>query len=413
MRLLIVAATTGYQTRMFAEAAHRLEIEPALATDRCHILEDPWGDRAIPIRFDDVDSSVDAIAQESLDGPFNGIVAVADRPTAIAARVAARLGISFHSPEAVAACRNKNLARTIFQSAGLLTPHFSRFDGKGDAPRYNRFPCVLKPLGLSASRGVIRANNRAEFTAAFERIRDLLNRPDIAALQEDQDRYIQVEDFIDGLEFAVEGLVTRGKLQPLAIFDKPDPLDGPYFEETLYVTPSRESAETQRAIVETTESAVRALGLTHGPIHAEMRVNSQGVWMLEVAARPIGGLCARALRFDGGVSLEELIIRHAVGEDVTGAELADAASGVMMIPIPKAGIYEGVEGVDEARAVAGIEDVAITAKQGQRMERLPEGASYLGFIFALGQFPDQVEYALREAHAKLRFEIATVLRIVR
>ncbi len=238
MRVLIVAATTGYQTRMFAEAAHRLEIEPVLATDRCHILDDPWGDRAIPIRFEDIDASADAIAQET----FDGTVAVADRPTAIAARVAARLGIPFHSPEAVAACRNKNLARTIFQSAGLLTPHFSRFNldiDLDDAARYDQYPCVLKPLGLSASRGVIRANNRPEFTAAFERIRDLLNRPDIAALQENQDRYIQVESFIEGREFALEGLVTRGKLQTLAIFDKPDPLDGPYFEETLYVTPSR------------------------------------------------------------------------------------------------------------------------------------------------------------------------------
>ncbi len=408
MRLLIVAATTGYQTRMFAEAAHRLDIEPVLATDRCHILEDPWGDRAIPIRFDDVDGSADAIAQES----FDGIVAVADRPTAIAALAAARLGISFHAPEAVSACGNKNLARTIFQSAGLLTPEFSRF-GLNEAPRYDRYPCVLKPLGLSASRGVIRADNRAEFVAAFDRIRDLLDRPDIAALHEDRDRYIQVESFIEGREFALEGLVTRGKLQVLAIFDKPDPLDGPYFEETLYVTPSRESLDTQRAIIEATENAVRALGLTQGPIHAEMRVNSRGVWMLEVAARPIGGLCARALRFDGGVSLEELIIRHAVGEDVTGVELADAASGVMMIPIPKAGVYVDVQGVGEARSVPGIEDVVITAKQGQRIERLPEGASYLGFIFARGENPDQVDDALREANSKLCFEIASALRIVR
>ncbi|MDQ6706188.1 MAG: ATP-grasp domain-containing protein, partial [Acidobacteriota bacterium] len=322
------------------------------------------------------------------------------------------VGIPYHAPAAVRACRDKNTSRTLFQSAGLLTPEFARFPVT-EIPDRDAFPCVLKPLGLSASRGVIRANNRAQFRAAFARIRDLLARPDIAALHEDRDRYIQVESFIEGSEFALEGLVTNGELQVLAIFDKPDPLNGPYFEETLYITPSRESRDTQRAMIEATQTAVRALGLTHGPIHAEMRVNSQGVWMLEVAARPIGGLCARALRFDGGVSLEEIIVQHAVGEDVSGAELMDAASGVMMIPIPKAGIYEDVQGVEEARAVPGIAEIVITAKQGQKMERLPEAASYLGFIFGRGETPDEVEDALRTAHARLRFEIATSLRVVR
>ncbi|MDQ6664639.1 MAG: ATP-grasp domain-containing protein [Acidobacteriota bacterium] len=408
MRLLLVAATTGYQTRAFAEAARRLDIEPILATDRCHILDDPWGDRAIPVRFDDPEAAAELLAGET----FDGVVAVADRPTEIAALTAERLGIPYHPPAAVRACRDKNAARQRFQSAGLLTPEFSRFPLTG-IPDYNRFPCVLKPLGLSASRGVIRANNLAQFQTGFTRIRELLARPDIVALHEDWNRYIQVESFIEGSEFAIEGLVTNGELQVLAIFDKPDPLNGPYFEETLYISPSRESRETQRAMIETTQTAVRALGLTHGPIHAEMRVNSQGVWMLEVGARPIGGLCARTLRFDGGVSLEEIIIRHAVGEDVRGAELMDAASGVMMIPIPKAGIYEGAEGVEEARAVPGIAEVIVTAKQGQKMERLPEAASYLGFIFAKAETPDEVEQALRTAHARLRFEIATSLRLMR
>ncbi len=407
MRLLIVAATTGYQTRAFAEAARRLDIEPVLATDRCHVLDDPWGDDAIPIRFEDPNSSAETIARES----FDGIVAVADRPTRIAALAAERLGIAYHPHHAVMACGDKYVAHERFRSAGLRTARFARYD-LDRVPECDDFPCVLKPLGLSASRGVIRANDRAEFIAAFERIRDLLGRPEIAALHDEQNRFIQVESFIEGREFALEGLVTGGELQVLAIFDKPDPLDGPYFEESLYITPSRDTRETQRAIMDTTRQAVRSLGLTHGPVHAEMRVNADGVWMLEVAARPIGGLCSRALRFEGGVSLEELIVRHAVGEDVAGAELADAASGVMMIPIPKAGIYEGVQGVEAARAVPRIERVIITAKQGQRMERLPEAASYLGFIFANAETAEQTERALRDAHVKLRFEIATSLRVV-
>ncbi|HEX5228536.1 MAG TPA: ATP-grasp domain-containing protein, partial [Bryobacteraceae bacterium] len=221
-----------------------------------------------------------------------------------------------------------------------------------------------------------------------------------------QDQYLQVESFIEGREFALEGIVTRGRLRVLALFDKPDPLDGPFFEETIYTTPSREDASTQRVIVETTQAAIAALGLTQGPIHAEMRVNARGVWMLEVAARPIGGLCARVLP-----GLEELILRHAGGDDPGDIAMPTPAAGVMMIPIPREGIYVNVDGLDCARAEAGIEDIIITAKQGQRLIPLPEGASYLGFIFARAQTPEAAERALRNAHQQLRFEIATSLPV--
>jgi hypothetical protein len=207
----------------------------------------------------------------------------------------------------------------------------------------------------------------------------------------------------------VEGLVSVGLFRPLAIFDKPDPLEGPFFEETIYVTPSREPPGVQRALVETTVTAVRALGLSHGPVHAELRYNNRGSWMLETHARPIGGLCARALRFTGGIPLEELILRHSLGEDTAGRHLEPGASGVMMIPIPKDGIYEGVDGVERAAAVDGLEEVIITAQPGQRLVPLPEGSSYLGFLFARAESPREVEEALRTAHAELRFRIATVL----
>jgi hypothetical protein len=235
-----------------------------------------------------------------------------------------------------------------------------------------------------------------------------------------------VEDFIPGREFALEGIVTAAKLQTLAIFDKPDPLDGPFFEETIYVTPSREAAEVQLAIREAVQQAVAALGLESGPVHAEMRVNDHGVWMLEAAARPIGGLCSRVLRFEWGTSptrqrrleacatsLEDLLLRHALGEDVTGAHLAAGAHGVMMIPIPAAGVYRGVEGVEQALGIADIQGVEITAKEGQRLEPLPEGSSYLGFLFARAAEADGVEEALRRAHACLRFRIAPTLAVVR
>ena len=395
-RLLLFASTTGYQIRVFADAARRLGMDLTLATDRCHVLDDPWGDRAVAVKFDRIAQSV-----ETLRGfEFDGVAAVGDRPALLAAEAAAALGIPFHPPAAACACHDKYVARQLYQAAGMQVPWFTRAEFTGDARALARsvpYPCVLKPLGLSASRGVIRANDEAEFVAAFRRIERL------------GESRLQVESYIPGREFAIEGLVTASEFQPIAIFDKPDPLEGPFFEETIYVTPSREPESVQRALVETAAQAVRALGLSHGPVHAELRYNAGGAWMLETAARPIGGLCAKALRFSGGVPYEELILQHAVGEDVSGAPLDGPSSGVMMIPIPKAGVYESVDGLEEAASVSRIEEVIVTAQPGQELIPLPEGASYLGFIFARGESADRVEAALRQAHAKLRFQIATAL----
>ena len=220
-----------------------------------------------------------------------------------------------------------------------------------------------------------------------------------------------MEGFIEGREVALEGILDRGRLRLLALFDKPDPLDGPFFEETIYVTPSRLEQEVQAQILQATERAGRALGLVHGPIHAELRVNRAGPWVLELAARSIGGLCSRVLRFGTGISLEELIIRHAFGMDIGRFHREDLAAGVMMIPIPQAGIYRRVEGLEEALRTPGIEEITISAKEGQKILPLPEGSSYLGFIFARGSSPQQVEDALRQAHKGLRLEIAPSLDV--
>jgi biotin carboxylase len=404
--LLLFAATTGYQIRVFADAARRLGVDFTLATDRCHVMEDPWGDRAIAVKFDRIRESLDTLRGLH----FDGVAAVGDHPALLAAEAALMLGIPFHPPDAARACRDKYLARQLYQAAGLRVPRFFRAtltDDPQALAEHAPYPCVLKPLGLSGSRGVIRANNQTEFILAFQRIKNI------------GEHHLQVESYIPGREFAIEGLVTGGQLQPLAIFDKPDPMEGPFFEETIYVTPSREPAEVQQALLGTTARAAQALGLRHGPVHAELRYNAQGAWMLEAAARPIGGLCARALRFRNideqatqarmPTLLEEIILRHALGEDVSRLRLEGPASGVMMIPIPKDGIYESVEGTDRAAAVPLIEDVVITAKEGQRLLPLPEGSSYLGFIFARGDSAETVDAALRRAHAELRFRIATAL----
>ena len=412
-RVLLVAAKLGYQTRVFDDAARRLGIELIYATDRCHVLENPWGDDAVPLRFEEPHKAAEAIVQAGL--AVHGVIAVGDRPAYIASLAAARLGLPFSPPEAVAVCRNKNEARRRFAAAGLPVPIFFRVPvtaGPTAAGARAPYPCVLKPLGLSASRGVILARNAREFTDAFERIAGILESPDVRQTEEEQDRYIQVESFIPGREFAIEGIVTGGTLRVHAIFDKPDDMNGPFFEETIYTTPSRECESTQCLLVTATETAVRALGLTHGPIHAEMRRNADGVWMLEVAARPIGGLCAKSLRFNGETSLEELILLHAIGRDISAAIREPQAAGVYMIPVPENGIYRGVSGTDEAAAVPHISSVDITAKEGQRVSKLPEGSTYLGFLFARADTPAEVEEALRRAHALLEFDIVPDLPVL-
>jgi len=409
-RILLVAATTGYQTREFGGAADRLGAELVLATDRCHVLSDPWGDHAIPVRFDHLEESARRVAKRDR---CDGIVAVGDRPAHLAALIAGHWGVPFHASMGMAAARNKHAAHALFREAGLPVCKFYKIDLAANfAAEAERapYPCVLKPLGLSGSRGVIRADNPAGFVSAAHQIAELLREPDITRLSDAADRYLQVEEFIPGREFALEGLVSHGRLRVLALFDKPDPLDGPHFEESIYVTPSREASEVQQSIASATQQAVTALGLTHGPIHAEMRVNERGVWMLEVAGRPIGGLCARALTFDAGWTLEELILRHALGQDVSSAEREKAASGVLMIPVPGDGFYQGVDGLDQAARIA---EVVVTAKEGQRLRPLPEGNSYPGFIFARADTATAVEAALRQAHQCLNFRLAPVLAMQR
>lgn len=424
-KLLLLTTTTGYQTRAYVAAAKKLGLEVVFGSDRCHRLDDPWRDHAIPLKFYRPEQAAARVVEYAGAEKVAAIVPIGDRPTPVAARACAALGMPAHPPEAADICRDKHRMRQRMREAGLLMPRFARFTLDND-PRaifsdtsaFPGFPCVLKPLALSASRGVIRANNEDEAVRAFERIRALLTAPDIKVLREEASEFIQVEEYIPGVEVALEAVMDRGRLHPLALFDKPEPMEGPYFEETIYTTPSRLAPEQQTAIVRTAEQCVQALGLRHGPVHAEFRVNERGVWPLEVAARPIGGLCARALRFqlplvEEEMSLEEVVIRLAMGMDTRRVVREEQAAGVMMIPIPGEGFYEGVEGLEDGRAVAGVEDIEITAKVRRKLVPLPEGASYLGFIFARASTPAAVEEALRSAHSKLRFRLSPALPIVR
>ena len=418
-RILIISTTTGYQTRSFGEAADRLGVELLMATDRCDQLEDPWRDAAVPVRFFDEGLSLQAVIEASRTKPIHGVLALGDRPTVLAARVSEALALPGNPVAAAEISRNKLATRERLALAGLAAPWFRSVAADADPAALARelsFPCVVKPLGLSGSRGVIRADDPAQFVTAFERLRRLLMEPAVQAARDSLNDAIIVEGFVAGREFALEGIVEAGRLRTLALFDKPDPLDGPFFEETTYVTPSGLSARRQREIEDVVARAIAAIGLRHGPVHAECRVQDEVV-ILEVAARPIGGLCAKALRFEdpvlGTMSLEELLLRDACGESVERAVREAVSSGVMMIPIPARGIYRRVEGVDAAGKVPGVEDVRITAKPDQLLVPLPEGASYLGFIFARRERPEEVVQALRAAHSRLRFVIDREIAVSR
>jgi biotin carboxylase len=407
-RLLLLLPTTTYRTEAFLDAARKLDVDIVCASEHPNVFEARAPDNLITVDFADLAKAADTVAAFHRRHPLRAVVPVDDLTTVVASAIAERLGLPANPVAAAAAARNKHVQRQRLQAAGVPVPRFHLVSLEADPAleaRHANYPCILKPLMLSASRGVIRANDEGEFVAALHRIADILKREPNAVTGLISDSLL-CEEFVPGGEVALEGLLIGGTLQTLAIFDKPDPLDGPYFEETIYVTPSRLPAATQERISAVTAQGAGSLGLTEGPIHAELRINDAGPWVLEIAARSIGGLCSRVLRFGTGMSLEELILRHALGRTIDSFDRERPAAGVMMIPIPRAGRLQSVSGIAEAERVPGIDEVAITAHAGQELMPLPEGSQYLGFIFARGSSPEAAEAALRAAHRRLRFDIA-------
>jgi biotin carboxylase len=406
-RLLLLLPTSTYRTEDFVDAATRLGVDLVCASEKPSTFESRVPDHLVTVDFSDPAGAADTVARFAERRPLDAVVGVDDLTAVAAAAIAERLGLHANLVAAVSAARDKYQMRQCLAAAGVRVPRFRRIALKDDALLAARgvgFPCVLKPLALSASRGVIRADNVDQFVAAFRRIGALLAREDVGT-SGDAAQYLLAEQYVPGLEVALEGLLVDGELRTLALFDKPDPLEGPFFEETIYVTPSRLPADVQEAVRHATAEACAALGLREGPVHAELRVNDGGPWIIEVAARSIGGLCSRTLRFGTGMTLEELILRQALGLPIASFERDRQAAGVMMMPIPRAGTLRAVHGVEDARAVASIEDVTLTAHVGQTLEPLPEGWQYLGFIFARAERPDDVEQALRDAHARISIDI--------
>ena len=407
-RVLLLMAATSYKAGAFLEAARRLGVAVTVGSDRPQALADMNPAGHLTLDFAAAEHAVREIEAFARRNPVHAVVAADDDGVGLAALAAEALGLAHHPPDAVQAAGNKRLTRERLRGAGLPTPWFECFALTDDPDAVAvglGYPCVLKPLALAGSRGVMRADNAAGFAVAFRRLAALLARPDARRADGSAAEAVLAEGYISGREVAIEGLLTHGRFRVLAIFDKPDPLVGPFFEESIYVTPSRLELDERRAVVEGAQAAIRALGLAHGPVHAELRLNERGAWVLEIAPRSIGGLCSRAVRFEDGVTLEELVLRHALGRDTDSLERERQASGVMMIPIPARGRLEGVRGVEQARGVPGVADVRISIPPGQLIEPLPEGARYLGFIFARAADPADAEAALREAHRKLSFDI--------
>jgi biotin carboxylase len=411
-RVLLLLPTSTYRTRDFLKAAESLGIEVVVGSEEASTLETFQPDRLLTLDFLDAESANARAGEFHERHPLDAVVPVDEETAVVAATISKSLGLPHNSPEAAVRARLKHRMREALAAGGVPHPSFT-IARTGDDPRLLArgltYPLVLKPVFLSGSRGVVRVDDRESFVRRFEWLGAFLATPEVREHGGAESNVVLIEEYVDGREVALEGLLTEGRLRPLALFDKPDPLVGPFFEETVYVTPSRLPEATQKEIVRVSADAARAIGLQHGPVHAELRLRSLGhdetPVVIEIAGRSIGGLCSRTLRFGLGMSLEELILRHALGRDVEALALAAGASGVMMIPIPKGGKLEATRGLDEARAVSGIEEITITAHPGKVLVPLPEGSSYLGFIFARATDPESVERALREAHARLSFEI--------
>ena len=401
--LLLLLPSMSYRGEAFLEAANKVGVSLTIGGDAPPDRLKQTPESFLQLDLYNATTAVATIVEFAKKSPIDVVLGVNDGTAVLASTISEALGLPANSIASVRAASNKQTMRSLLQQAGLPCPNFLvvGIDEKPEniTPQVT-FPCVLKPLTLSGSCGVIRADDPESFQNAFSRISHLLqsfDRPE----QDLAGRQILIEDFIPGIEVALEGLLTKDTFHPLALFDKPDPLNGPYFEETIYVTPSRLPHDIQTRISESLAKAARAIGLREGPVHGELRINDQEIWVIEVAARSIGGKCSRMLEFGTGKSLEELILLHALGQELPSLDLTKKAGGVMMIPIPQEGILERIEGQEEAEQVAGVEELVMTAEPGDLLIPLPEGKRYLGFILARGSKPEEVEETLRKSHHQL------------
>jgi hypothetical protein len=402
-RILLVSPPESYRIQPYIRAAHSLNLEVLLASEGEWAISSPWS-AGVSVPLSRHQDALPVLQTLARDTPVDAVIGTDDGTLELAAKLSEALGLDQNPPNSVRLARRKDLSRQCLREAGISTPAFTLINTEElssfDQPEFG-YPCVVKPLALSGSRGVIRADDTPGLNNAIQRSLKIVSQE----ADSYEKNHLLIEEFIPGREFAVEAMLTHGSLDVLAIFDKPDPLDGPFFEETLYVMPARISHADRDAMIATVQAACLAYGLVSGPVHAECRINSKGVWLIELAARTIGGMCSQLLTFGTGNTLEQLVLANALGLELTNAGKSGAA-GVLMLPLQKAGVLRRVEGVLEAEKVVGIDEVQISIREGYRVFPLPEGASYLGFVFASGASPDAVEYSLREANRLIKPVVA-------
>lgn len=409
-RVLVIAPHGSYRTAPFIQAANHLNVDVLIASQGEYSIVSEYV-HGLHIDLQNHNQSVETILSEARKQPFAGIIGTDDVTTELAASVASKLNLPHNIPQAVKIAQRKDLARLCLKQKNINIPTFDILTTAKPLLQQNihvNYPAVLKPVALSASRGVIRVNNKEELELAVERLTKMLATE--LQIETSVREIMLLEEFIPGKEVAIEGMLYGGELDVLATFDKPDPLDGPFFEETYYLIPTSFDEKIQQEIKQTVLTSCQTYGLQEGPIHAECRINEKGVWILEVAARSIGGMCGRLLSIGTGYSLEELILLHAMGKRVE-IKTVESAAGVLMIPIPGAGILKRVEGLLEAQRIPYITEVSIDVREGYELVPLPEGNSYLGFIFAEAPTVKETEQALRKAHDCLNIVLAPLWKI--
>lgn len=408
-RILLVSPPESYRIQPYVRAAHSLGLEINLASQGEWAISSPHS-AGIDVPLHDQEAALAILSDLTTRQSYDAVIGTDDSTLELAAKLAEKIGLLQNRPSAVRISRRKDLSRSCLQQAGIKVPAFAVIDSGDDVALSLPdiiYPCVIKPLALSGSRGVIRVDSHDSYQAGLKRSSNIASE----LIDKYEISHLLVEAFIPGREFAIEAMLSNGLLEILAIFDKPDPLDGPYFEETYYISPARITENEKQLIIETVQDACTAYGLTNGPVHAECRINEEGAWLIELAARTIGGLCSRLLTFGTGYSLEELVLANAIGLKLS-KQNSSGAAGVLMLPVEEAGILRRVEGVMKAEKVPYIDEIEITLREGHRVLPLPEGASYLGFVFASGPDSDTVEQALRKAYAEIHPVIAPLWPVI-
>ncbi len=404
--IILIAPPSSYRLGPYIRTAEKLNIDVIVISEGKYSLVSAIAS-GMHVDFSDPDVSQQIVSR--LEGrEIKAVVGTDDRTVVQAAQVSKALKLAHNDPAATRYTRRKDLARACLAESSVNIPAFEVHPLQAlidKATTSLDYPCVIKPLAMSGSRGVIRVNNPDELQQAARRLQGILAN----AGGEDIERSsVLLETYIPGLEYAYEGLLNQGQLQTLALFDKPEPMEGPFFEETYYITPSRLDHTTQKKIQQAVQQACEAYGLVNGPVHAEVRIHNGQVWFMEMAARTIGGQCAQLVNYVTGVELEEIVLRQAAGMALALKQTQQAA-GVLMIPTTEQGLLRRVEGILQASQLEGIEDIEISIHEGYEIVPLPEGDSYLGFIFAKAATAEQVEKALRQAHAKLKIVTSPLL----